>query len=309
MDHLKISMNMNASKSPEVTIIIPNYNRGYCLDRTIQSVIDQTFDDWELIVVDNNSTDNSLEVIHSFKDDRILSVQTDNDGIIARSRNLGIRNAKGIFTAFLDSDDWWSPTKLEISIDYLRSGADLVYHDLHNIFKLPVNIKRSSLVGTRVLISPVFDDLLSNGNAIVNSSVVVRTDLIQKINGFSEEPELVGSEDFDGWMRLSKLTDKFRKLEPVLGFYWSGGGNLTSHKTTLSNARYLSQRYQVEITRILGAEYPGWLLYSLARASLALGNFADARKYSWLSLRANLPYSRKARAIIVLALALVRVNV
>tara|TARA_B110001450_G_scaffold252845_1_gene275282 strand:- start:564 stop:1403 length:840 start_codon:yes stop_codon:yes gene_type:complete len=279
------------------------------LSRTIQSVLDQKFQDFEIIIVDNYSTDNTDEVVESFDDDRLTLLKFKNEGIVAASRNLGIKKAKGKYIAFLDSDDWWVPRKLEISIDYLMSGADLVYHDLHNIFKLPVNIKRSSLVRTRALINPVFDDLLSNGNAIVNSSVVVRTDLIQKINGFSEEPELVGSEDFDGWMRLSKLTDKFCKLEPVLGFYWSGGGNLTSHKTTLSNARYLSQRYKAEITRILGAEYPGWLLYSLARASLALGNFSDARKYSCLSLRANLPYSRKARAIIVLALALVRVNV
>ena len=304
-----MTQKVHVNKPVVVSIIIPTYNRAYCLSRTIQSVLDQKFQDFEIIIVDNYSTDNTDEVVESFDDDRLTLLKFKNEGIVAASRNLGIKKAKGKYIAFLDSDDWWVPRKLEISIDYLMSGADLVYHDLHNIFKLPVNIKRSSLVRTRALINPVFDDLLSNGNAIVNSSVVVRTDLIQKINGFSEEPELVGSEDFDGWMRLSKLTDKFCKLEPVLGFYWSGGGNLTSHKTTLSNARYLSQRYKAEITRILGAEYPGWLLYSLARASLALGNFSDARKYSWLSLRANLPYSRKARAIIVLALALVRVNV
>ena len=57
-------MNVDVSKLPKVTIIIPNYNRGYCLGRTIKSVIDQTFGDWELIVVDNKSTDNSLEVIN-----------------------------------------------------------------------------------------------------------------------------------------------------------------------------------------------------------------------------------------------------
>lgn len=302
-------MSTIASKSPQATIIIPNYNRGHCLGRAIQSVIDQTFVDWELIVVDNHSTDDSVEVIQSFKDDRIVLEQIHNCGIIARSRNWGIRNAKGNYTAFLDSDDWWSPSKLEVSINSLRSGADFVYHDLHNISKLPVDLKQSSFVRVRALNSPVFDDLLSNGNAIVNSSVVVRTDLIQKINGFAEEPELVGSEDFDGWIRLSKLTERFCKLDSVLGFYWSGGGNFTSHKTKLANARYLGEKYKEEFGRVSGAEYPGWLLYSLATASLALGDFTDARRYSWMSLRANLSYVKKVRAIIVLALALVKINI
>jgi glycosyltransferase involved in cell wall biosynthesis len=247
-------------------------------------------------------------VINSFKDDRILSIQTNNDGIIARSRNLGIRNAKGIYTAFLDSDDWWTPSKLEISIDYLRSGADLVYHDLYEIFKLPVNKKKSRLVGTRALTNPVFDDLLSNGNAIINSSVVVRSDLIRKINGFSEEPELVGSEDFDGWIRLAKITDKFCRLEPVLGFYWSGGRKFTSHHSIFSNLHCLSQRYKAEMIEFHGVEYPNWLLFSLARTSLALGKFADARKYAWLLLQTNLPYSRKVAAMVFLSLALMRVR-
>ena len=301
-------MNVDVSKLPKVTIIIPNYNRGYCLGRTIQSVIDQTLGDWELIVVDNKSTDNSLEVINSFKDDRIRSIQTNNYGIIARSRNLGIQNAKGIYTAFLDSDDWWTPSKLELSIDCLKSGADLVHHDLYEIFKLPVNEKKSGLIKLRALTNPVFEDLLSNGNAIINSSVVVRTDLMREINGFSEEPQLVGSEDFDGWIRLSQITNKFCKLQPVLGFYWSGDQNFTSHQSIYSNLHFLSQRYKAAIIKLHGVKYPYWLLYSLARASLGLGKFADARKYAWLSLQENLPYSRKIAALAVLSMALIRVR-
>ena len=110
---------MNIGKSPEVSVIIPNFNRDYCLGRTIQSVVDQTYKNWELIVVDNNSTDNSIAVVNSFDDPRISVVQINNDGIIARSRNLGIKKEKGEYLAFLDSDDWWEKTKLEKSIVYM----------------------------------------------------------------------------------------------------------------------------------------------------------------------------------------------
>ena len=299
---------MDISESPRVSVIIPNFNRDYCLGRAIQSVIDQTYKNWELIVVDNNSSDNSLEVINGFNDFRILLVQTENNGIIAHSRNLGINKARSEYIAFLDSDDWWSPRKLELSIDSLRSGADIIYHDLFNIFKFPVDTSKANLVESRALSNPVFDDLLSNGNGIINSSVVVRTDLIKKINGFSEEPDLVGSEDFDGWLRLSKITNKFCKLEPVLGFYWSGSQNFTSHHSTFSNLIFLSQKYKEDIIKLQDGEYPNWLLYSLARAALGLGKFSDARKYAWLSLQENLPYSRKIKALAVLSLALIRVR-
>lgn len=299
---------MNALKLPEVTVIIPNYNRGYCLGRTIQSVIDQTFVDWELIVVDNRSTDNSLEVINSFKDDRINLIETSNNGIIARSRNLGIQKARGVYTAFLDSDDWWTPSKLEMSIECLKCGADLVHHDLYEITKLPFDEKQTGLISLRRLTNPVFEDLLCNGNAIINSSVVVRTDLIRAINGFSEEPQLVGSEDFDGWIRLSQITNKFCKLQSVLGFYWSGDQNYTSHRSIYSNLLFLHQRYKSSIAEVCGVEYPHWLLYSLARASLGLGQFADARKYAWLLLQQNVPYTRKIVTAGLLSLALIKVR-
>jgi glycosyltransferase involved in cell wall biosynthesis len=296
---------MKISKSPKVSVIIPNFNRDYCLERTIQSVVDQTFKDWEMIIVDNNSTDKSLEVISSFEDPRISVVQTSNGGIIAHSRNIGIREARGEYIAFLDSDDWWDHAKLQESIACLDTGTDLVYHDLYKISRLPVNINTKSIVRTRPVASPVIDDLLTNGNAINNSSVVVRSSLMREINGFSEQRELVGSEDFDGWIRMAKLTDKFDRLDLVLGYYWNGGGNATSSRTALSNNIFLSYRYENELQNLFGEELPGWMLYSLARSSVALGKFADGRRYALLSIKSKLPNSVKAKAGIVWLMSLV----
>ena len=296
----------STSSSPLVSIVIPTYNRAHCIARTINSVIEQSTTDWELVIIDNNSTDSTLEIISSFSDERISTSQIENNGIVAASRNLGIRLSRGKYVAFLDSDDWWVPEKLEIALRQLESGSDLVYHDLYKISKLPVVAKKHLRVATRVLSCPVFIDLLTNGNAITNSSVVVRRSFLEEISGFSEEKDLLGSEDFDGWMRISKLTDKFDKLAPILGYYWSGGGNLTSAKTALSNNLFLSHRYKKELNNILGEKLPGWMLYSLARASVALGKYTDGRKYASLSVRSKLPKSIKVKAGIVWLMSLVK---
>ena len=97
---------MHESK-PTVTIIIPTYNRAHLLGRAIRSVLTQTFHNWELIVVDDASTDNTKEVAYSFQDPRIhyLCHETNRGGPAAR--NTGIREARGLYIAFLDSDDEW----------------------------------------------------------------------------------------------------------------------------------------------------------------------------------------------------------
>ena len=293
---------------PLVSIIVPTYNRAHCIARTIKSVIDQTITDWELIIIDNNSTDSTLEIISSFSDERISTSQIENNGIVAASRNLGIRLSRGKYVAFLDSDDWWVPEKLEIALRQLESGSDLVYHDMRTITQLPVVAKKHLRVATGALTCPVVIDLLSNGNPIFTSSVVVRTTLLGQINGMSEIPDLVGSEDFDTWIRLAKLTDKFHRLDPVLGYYWEGGGNLTSAKTKITNLLLLRQRYKTELIKTVGTEYPGWMLYGLARGSLALGSFTDARRYSWLSIGSNLAFSLKVRAVLVWVSTLMRLK-
>ena len=294
------------SCNPLVSIVIPTYNRAHCISQTIKSVIEQTRTDWELIIIDNNSTDNTLEIISNFSDKRISIRQIENNGIVASSRNLGIKSSKGKYVAFLDSDDWWMPEKLEIALCALECGSDLVYHDLYKISKLPVVVKDHLRVPTRPLNCPVFVDLLTNGNAIVNSSVVVRRSFLQEISGFSEEEDLVGSEDFDGWIRISRLTEKFERLEDVLGYYWDGGGNLTSAKLTLSNNLFLSHRYETDLNRIFGENLPGWMTYALARASLALDEFAEGRRYSLLTLKAKVSNRIRLKALAIWVLSVIR---
>ena len=197
--------------NPLVSIIIPTFNRAEDLKRALQSVFDQTFTDWEVLVVDNHSIDETDSVIKSFNDPKIKLFKIHNAGVIAASRNLGLQHALGEYIAFLDSDDWWLPKKLEESIKYMRHGADVVYHDLFYVKKLGqrFNWRRT---WRRKLKSPVFYDLIENGNTLINSSVVVRKKLLNAIKGLSEDKDMVGSEDYDAWIRIAQISDKFQKI-------------------------------------------------------------------------------------------------
>src|SRR5947209_256379 len=100
---------------PRVSIIIPAYNAGKFIRETLESVIAQTITDWEVIVVNNFSDDDTAAVVASLQDPRIQFVDFRNDGVIAASRNFGVTLAKAELVAFLDADDRWAPRKLEAS--------------------------------------------------------------------------------------------------------------------------------------------------------------------------------------------------
>ena len=104
-----------------ISVVLPTYNRAHVLGRAVDSVLAQTFSEWELIIVDNHSSDQTDHLIENYHNSKIKLYKINNEGIIAKSRNLGILHAQGEFVAFLDSDDWWSPRKLELSLKHLQS--------------------------------------------------------------------------------------------------------------------------------------------------------------------------------------------
>lgn len=261
-----------------VSVIVPTYNRAYCLARTIQSVIDQTFCDWELIIVDNHSTDDTDKLIGGYEDPRIKYLKVHNGGIVAVSRNEGIRAATGKYLAFLDSDDWWAPEKLHNSVDALEAGKDLVYHDLYlmssGMSKPGVFTKRAR---ARQLDMPVFDDLMFNGNTIFTSSVVVRRDLIESLNGFSESQQLIAAEDYDLWLRFAKVSDHVLRLSGCYGYYAIGPDNLSSAELTIIYIKELQKLYIKEL-RKAGRGIPSWMVYSLMSASFKIRDFEKAKE-------------------------------
>ena len=250
------------NKYPNISVIIPTYNRGYCIQRCINSVIKQTFKNLELIIVDNYSSDNTFNLISDFNDERIKYFLFKNNNIIAKSRNYGLSKANGQYIAFLDSDDWWKSQKLEHSIRELDSGFDLVYHNLiikNEEYRISHKIRNFSWQ----LKKPIMQNLILNGNPISTSAVLVKTSLIKKINGFSEDPKLVGSEDYDAWIRCSMFSNSFKYLNKDLGYYSIGRDNMTTTNRNIKCIFNLKQKYLKKIS-VLDKKFPYHMKYSLA---------------------------------------------
>jgi glycosyltransferase involved in cell wall biosynthesis len=265
------------SSIPVISVVIPTYNRANDLKRALKSVQVQTFTNWEVLIVDNHSVDNTDQVVSDFNDSRIKLFKIHNNGVIAASRNVGIREASGAYIAFLDSDDWWKPEKLRLSLDTLNAGADLVYHDLFLVTKTDQRLFLKK-VTTRGLTRPVFDNLLTNGNCIINSSVVVKKILLTSIGGISEDYDLIAAEDYDCWLRIAKLTDKFTRIPKSLGYYWAGGGNISNPERTIENADAIELRYlDNKCTGNNGSA--NWIQYSRGRAYYLMRNWELAKKH------------------------------
>jgi glycosyltransferase involved in cell wall biosynthesis len=260
---LPVNQNMHQDT---VSIVTPTFNCAPLLKRAIESVLKQTYQDWELLVVDNHSNDGTEELVRGYHDARIRYFMIQNNGVIAASRNLAISQAKGEWLAFLDADDWWTPKKLEVSVCSLRQGWDVVYHDLYAAGPGSKGRLRRH-VPSRALRQPVLDDLVNHGNALPNSSVLVRRSLIDRVGRLSEDPALIAMEDFDCWLRVARISDRFLRIEGVHGYYWIGSGNTTNPRRTISTLNELRKRF-LNSAAIAGT--PPWMAFALAKAHLQL---------------------------------------
>lgn len=203
------------TSAPLVSVVIPTYNHAHFLRSALGSVVAQTFDNWEAIVVNNNSTDDTEAVVGSFDDPRITLVNFQNHGIIAAGRNEGIRRSRGEFVAFLDSDDIWQPHKLERCVAALNHGVDLVCH----AEKWVGGDRPQRVVTYGPAEKSTWLGLLLDQNRISTSATVLRRSCLEQVAMFDESAEFVTAEDYDLWMRLARSGCAFTFLDDVLGEY------------------------------------------------------------------------------------------
>ncbi len=181
-----------------VSVIIPTHNRAGRVGEAIGSVLKQTYRDWELIVVDDGSTDGTAEVVRAFDDARISYVSQDNRGVSA-ARNRGIAEARGEFIAFLDSDDRWEPCKLEVQMAFFSA-----HPDAHICQTEEVWIRNGVRVNPRKKHAKpsgwIFKECLPLC-VVSPSAVMIRRAVFDAIGLFDEA--LVAAEDYDLWLRAS----------------------------------------------------------------------------------------------------------
>src|SRR5579864_1281079 len=208
--------------TPRVSISMANYNYGRFLKAAIDSVLRQTVSDWELIIVDDGSTDDSREVIQPYLADPRISFHPLRHLGQAKAKNAGIDMGCGEFTAFLDADDLWAPTKLEKQLALFNREPDLglVYtrRTLIDETGKELPFRQPKLPRGQVL-----QDLLSD-NFICFSSVVVRREVLEHVGTF--DPGLDLAIDYDLWLRIAKHY-AMDYVDESLTHYRTGHGNLS----------------------------------------------------------------------------------
>lgn len=212
-------------KDPFISVVIPTYNHAHFLKNAIQSLLDQDYQNWEAVIVDNHSTDNTDELIKSIYDPRISLYKIHNHGIIAASRNKGIDNAKGDWIAFLDSDDLWYPSKLKLLASVITSGEE---YDVISNDELMVDNRTG--VNTILRYGPVVTDyykfLLIKGNRLSPSASLVRRSFLNEHSiRFRELEGYITVEDYDFWLLLANKGAKFKFVNSVQGVYTIHSGN------------------------------------------------------------------------------------
>lgn len=290
---------------PRVSVVIPTYNRAGDVARCLDSLVAQTYRDFEVLVCDDGSTDATGEIVARYRGRLDVSHHwRENFGGPARARNVGLRLARGAYVALLDSDDWWAPRKLAASVERLDSGADLVYHDLYVVrsTRQRLHLRRRH---TRRLVPPVYEDLLRHGNGICNSSVVVRREILLQVGGFSEDRLLIAWEDYDAWLRIARVTQRFERLDETLGYYWVGGGNLSSPQRMLGILNRFRELYVVGRDSRVAAP-PPWYHYELGLAHHRLGNHRQALVHLRRAMTAGLSARRWLRAAMTVTIAWMR---
>ncbi len=289
-----------------VSVVIPTYNRAPDLSRALDSVLKQTYPHWEALVIDNHSTDNTYEVVRRLNEKRIRYFEISNNGVIAASRNLGIHHSNGEFIAFLDSDDIWKNDKLEKSILWLNQGFDVVYHDMNIVSNRGFYIGPRKFK-TRQVAPPVHNDLLVNGNTLPTSSVVVRKDVLLKVGGFSEAVEMIAGEDYDLWLRLSTLTQRFKRIDGTLGYLTKGDDNQFSSLRLISILSEIENKYVSHLsTKELDLAYANWIDYAHARSRYKQREYILARNHLIKVLTTSNSLSFRIRALYMLIVIAVR---
>ena len=168
--------------------------------------MNQTLEDFELIVVDNFSDYNFFLHIDSFNDDRIKPFQNQNNGIIAVNRNFGINNSKGKYIAFCDDDDIWLPQKLEKQIKCLDNSDTGMVFSMQKQFGITSIFSNYFGIGPLPFKKDTSTNALLQVNCIPTSTVIIKKGLLDQIGCFDERRSFIAIEDNDMWIRVSKVT-------------------------------------------------------------------------------------------------------
>ncbi len=295
-------MKSTNSEQPLVSVIMPTYNHAQFISIAIDSVLSQTYKNFELIIIDNYSEDDTEKIIALYRDDRIIYLKFRNNGIIAASRNHGIKHSHGEYIAFLDSDDFWLGEKLEFVADHIKKahGVDVICHDEW--------LQTDKGARKRLTYGPytTYRDLLFNNNCISTSATVVRRQKILEVGGFSENIQFRGVEDYDLWLRLAQAGCRIEYIHKILGVYLACGQGFTNnialhhqHAMNLLDAHFQRWEPKTLYYRYLIRQRRAGTLRGGGHAFMKQGDHHEAQKYLCMALKQD-PFNWKTWVLTLL---------
>lgn len=223
--------------SPEISVIMPVYNGKKYLAEAIDSVLNQTFQDFEFIIINDGSTDKSMEIIKSFKDDRIVIINQDNQGV-AKSLNNGINIARGKYIARMDADDISYKDRFKIQVDYLEknlnviaigSNADVIDKDGVYVYTTDLPLDSSSL-----------KNKLPHNSPFIHPSVMTRKDILVEIGGYTDMPL---GQDLLLFNKMSIYGEYVNIKEPLINYRISPQATTRRSNETKKNIRKVINHY------------------------------------------------------------------
>lgn len=293
------------NKIPFFSVVVTTYNRKVLLKKNINSILNQTFSDFELIIIDNYSDYDFIEFIKSFNDIRIKPYLNKNNGIIATNRNFGIMKAKCKYISFCDDDDLWFPNKLQVVYNNIINNPNCILYCHWEV--LEKNGKDIKVLKHGPVSTKMYESLLFDGNKVSTSAVTIERSIAIEEKGFNESMNFLSVEDYDFWLRLS-LKGKFYFINQVLGKYILFGdnvsGNLKLHADANFNVRdkhikfYLKENIDKNF-RVNRLYSKMWTNKSISY--LKMREFNISRNYIYNALKYN-PFNFKSWAILVLVL-------
>lgn len=214
-------------QSPQVSVITPTYNRADFLMTAIESVQAQTFDNWEMLIVDDGSTDDTAELVSSYatKDSRIRYFRQPNQGQSV-ARNRALEHARGEFVCFLDSDNAWIPEKLGSQLAVFRESpeVDVVYGDIITINEAGKEISRANMQRYSGFITLQ----MLKDNCVSMNTAMARRQCFDEMGGMSGQRRV--ADDYDLWLRFSARY-RFRYIPEFLAYYRVMENQISSDKT------------------------------------------------------------------------------
>ena len=236
-----------------ISVIIPTYNKSQYLKEAIESVLNQTYKNIEIIIVDDGSTDNTEKIARSFQGTRIIYFFQKNKGP-AGARDSGIKKAQGEYVAFLDSDDLWLPEKLERQIEFMERNSEI---GLLGTGCYEVD-SGGKMIGKKNFPTEnnILQKILIKYNPFIQSSVTIKKEILDKVEGYDEN--FSESEDYDLWLRIAKYCQIANLPEPlVMKRYYPENLSPTKDKKQLFFVLEAKKK------AILRGQYPKWCYFYL----------------------------------------------